>query len=722
MNCGTCRHDNEPNAKLCSECGAALGLRCSECDAEQLAGSKFCNQCGSALTATPARPDASPPPSPVDHVGVVVTDDQFAGDGADSQVLNTAARLQAASSPDQELVGEDPWRLTRSMTRTTDVFDLDDSAAARRRFHEVTGGEGPADAVWTVPIADSMRNRAVEVLEQALLGDVAADGGPIDPDLFFADDFTFFGRRTSAPHFVAGADHLVSTHQAWNEMGLVEEAPELVAVRGDDLALVRGGLSGDQGELEFLVVIETGADRLIHSWTVFDADQLVDAQLELGRRWCDELGLPDDHISIAGLAAALSLDPDERLRHSAPDVVYTDHRQLWPGGGGLAEAAATSSTVGEYAHVVIPIVHRLSAEGHAVCRQDLHAADGSVSSSLIVVGTRRGRYARYHLYDVDDLDAALARYDEIVVGLADPALTNDAWKVAQPSSAIHAAGDRDGFVAQAGSRDVAPTDPPPLVNDGVRLLERFNVDWLAGGAVDFDDYVEPDFAFADRRRSMPPIDGGPEILRTISDHWTEAGAADLRTRTIAIRDRHLALTEQVVITEGDDELATISVGEVGPSGRWRRVTFFDPDQLHEGLDLLERWFVESGAPEAAARVGVAVRRSYRAGSATMLRSVLSDDFLRVDHRRLGTGTCTADEMAATMEPLGEVGGVDLVNSQFVEYTDRVCLAVTDFLAPDGSTWTILSVSVFDAELMTHLDIFDLEQLDQALDLFHRLAG
>lgn len=169
-------------------------------------------------------------------------------------------------------------------------------------------------------------------------------------------------------------------------------------------------------------------------------------------------------------------------------------------------------------------------------------------------------------------------------------------------------------------------------------------------------------------------------------------------------------------------MATIAVSEIGPTGRWRRATFFDPDQLHEALDLLDEWWVESGGPEAVARAGVAARHAYRHGSPAMLRSVLSDDFDRIDHRRIGTGTCTADEMAATLEPLGEVGGVDLVNSQLVECTDRVSLAATDFLAPDGSGWSILSVSVIDAGLFTHMEIFDPDQLGQALDLFHRLVG
>jgi len=49
MHCGNCSHENTTDAKLCSECGAALATLCPSCDAEQSPGSRFCNQCGTQL-------------------------------------------------------------------------------------------------------------------------------------------------------------------------------------------------------------------------------------------------------------------------------------------------------------------------------------------------------------------------------------------------------------------------------------------------------------------------------------------------------------------------------------------------------------------------------------------------------------------------------------------------------------------------------------------------
>jgi class 3 adenylate cyclase/predicted ATPase len=41
-----CRHENPPQSKFCSECGARLVVKCAGCGAELSAAAKFCSQCG----------------------------------------------------------------------------------------------------------------------------------------------------------------------------------------------------------------------------------------------------------------------------------------------------------------------------------------------------------------------------------------------------------------------------------------------------------------------------------------------------------------------------------------------------------------------------------------------------------------------------------------------------------------------------------------------------
>ena len=55
MQCPKCRHENPPQAKFCSECGAGLASRCPACNAELAPGAKFCGQCGAAAAGAQAR-------------------------------------------------------------------------------------------------------------------------------------------------------------------------------------------------------------------------------------------------------------------------------------------------------------------------------------------------------------------------------------------------------------------------------------------------------------------------------------------------------------------------------------------------------------------------------------------------------------------------------------------------------------------------------------------
>ena len=60
MLCPACRHDNEPGARFCNQCGGRLELRCPDCGAGNPGGSRFCQSCGRALSATPSSPTYTP--------------------------------------------------------------------------------------------------------------------------------------------------------------------------------------------------------------------------------------------------------------------------------------------------------------------------------------------------------------------------------------------------------------------------------------------------------------------------------------------------------------------------------------------------------------------------------------------------------------------------------------------------------------------------------------
>jgi class 3 adenylate cyclase len=71
MRCHACGHDNEPGARFCNQCGAALAAACPGCGARTPPGSRFCQACGQSLAAqqSPAAPaDAYTPRHLADQV------------------------------------------------------------------------------------------------------------------------------------------------------------------------------------------------------------------------------------------------------------------------------------------------------------------------------------------------------------------------------------------------------------------------------------------------------------------------------------------------------------------------------------------------------------------------------------------------------------------------------------------------------------------------------
>src|SRR6185437_7645926 len=58
MVCPACGTQNDPAARFCRECGAALSATCPSCGASVAPGSKFCSSCGTALATRPSAPSA----------------------------------------------------------------------------------------------------------------------------------------------------------------------------------------------------------------------------------------------------------------------------------------------------------------------------------------------------------------------------------------------------------------------------------------------------------------------------------------------------------------------------------------------------------------------------------------------------------------------------------------------------------------------------------------
>ena len=61
--CASCRTENPPAAKFCTECAAPLARPCPSCGTANASSAKFCSECATPLTgeAAAATPATSPP-------------------------------------------------------------------------------------------------------------------------------------------------------------------------------------------------------------------------------------------------------------------------------------------------------------------------------------------------------------------------------------------------------------------------------------------------------------------------------------------------------------------------------------------------------------------------------------------------------------------------------------------------------------------------------------
>ena len=235
-----------------------------------------------------------------------------------------------------------------------------------------------------------------------------------------ADDFSSDDRRrTVNAGMLFGRDAAMKDAHANAYVGAKEISSAVVATRGERLVLRRAHYSSsaerpDAFYVDALSVYEIdGAGRLAAT-VVFDPDQMGAALEELETRYLAGEGAANAHTWSVIARAFASLNRGDILT-TTPDFVDTDHRKLAIASGdliaylgaGLAEAAHTS--------LYVEAVHRLTDIGAVVTHtakrnSDDFAAEWRMTDILTVEGDLINRC---ELFDEADLDAALARFEEL---------------------------------------------------------------------------------------------------------------------------------------------------------------------------------------------------------------------------------------------------------------------------------------------------------------------
>ncbi|MCB9417979.1 MAG: AAA family ATPase, partial [Mycolicibacterium sp.] len=510
----------------------------------------------------------------------------------------------------------------------------------------------------------------------------------------FADDFESDDRRRTVNAGTRrGADALVDDAQGNVALGVKEIASEVVATRGERLALRRGRYSGDGQPGSFYVdvlnVIEINSDERITALVGFEPDDLQAALAELDRRYvAGEAAAHADVWSIvtAGMAA---LNRRE-LPQTTNDWANVDHRRVALMGTDdiYAVLGAMWDSTSELNNF-IAAVHRLSDLGALVTwvayetAQDGFRAEWRLISLMTVRG---GLLSRSEVFDEEDLDAAIERFDH---------LTRPATK---------------------------------LENAATHVADRFLAHFASGQWDAMADMLADGF-YGDDRRAVVGSGIRPGRDQQIADLqvFAELCSAEATSTIIATRGSHLALMRlQFLAGEpGPQAFLTEMLGVVETNSDDKTVAYvvFGPDDLVAAIAELDARYL-AGEAAAHARVWQAIAQVYAAINHRQIPETTAD-FVDVDHRRLaaiGRGDLKAYLAVAYEDLADSVIYADTVHALNDSGAVLTHVAVGTSRAGFSADWRITGVCLVEGDLTSRYEYYDESELDAALERFGELSG
>jgi class 3 adenylate cyclase len=322
------------------------------------------------------------------HVGTTISDEGFT---AEWRLIN--------------VVMVDGDRVSRC-----EIFDEANLDAALERFEELTATkrlENAATRTWT-RIVDACNRRDAD----GFLALSSADGSLEDRRKGLRASHVGSERRKAA-------QSMCRTPESWR----MEVEP--VAIRGNRLGLTRERWRDtDEADqpitVESLTLTEVTVDELAHYTVVFDPDDINGAFHELTARWIasGEVNHPEVIEAHLQILQELNRHDWDAVIASLAGATYINHRQL--GSGETVADFATSVTM---IASLIPNVWVEPAEilkcSAAGAVGDLLAkgtsSDGiEVEIPMLLLGLfDRDRLTRFELFDPDQRELALARFEEL---------------------------------------------------------------------------------------------------------------------------------------------------------------------------------------------------------------------------------------------------------------------------------------------------------------------
>jgi ketosteroid isomerase-like protein len=578
------------------------------------------------------------------------------------------------------------WRMVGTFILEGDLvsrceaFDETDLDAALVRFDELQ------------PQAPRLENTARRVYEHYKVCFAERDWAAM-ARILAGNIFTDDRRRVVNAGVLQGRDVVLADMRVLAEVG-ANITSAVIATRGEHLLLCRVRFWGqDQRPEEFigesLSIIATDADDEITAGIVFDPDDIDTAIDELDARY-----LAGEAAPYARTWAAMTQVQAAYNRHEVPattaDCVNIDHRRgraFAPGDVRPYISATYDLAPNVNGH--LEAVHRLGNPGVVVTEivtgtsQDGFAFEWR---EVALFTFEDGMVCRFELFDETDLDAALARFDEL----------------ARPASRLDNAATRIwARVADAFNR---------------RDVEGF----LSLGAANL--------RYEDRRKGLRDDFEGSSAQRKAVLAMFEASPSSVQmtAEPIAIRGSRLSLNHVCYRdTEYDDRPITVEmmqIVEVSEAGLLDFSVSFDPDDIDAAFEELDARYL-AGEAAAYSQTWTAMTQVQAAYNRHEIPPPTTD-LVAVDHRR---GRAIApDDVVAYLHSTWDVvpdlkGRIEAVHrlSDF----GAVITEVMTGTSQEGfdAEWREIGLFAFEGDLICRVEVFDEADLDAALARFDELA-
>ncbi|MGZ7035195.1 MAG: BTAD domain-containing putative transcriptional regulator, partial [Ilumatobacteraceae bacterium] len=288
-----------------------------------------------------------------------------------------------------------------------------------------------------------------------------------------------------------GRDAVLTEVLSFVEFGSYAIVSDVIATRGARLILNHSELLGEnQRPLEVdtsvLEIIEIDLDGRLIARVAFDSDDLDAAFAELDRRYL--AGEAAAHASTwSAIVESHGSLQRRQIPATTPNFVSIDHRRVAAyAPGDLVAYVEAGWELDQDIRTHYECVHRLNNFGAVVT----HAARGTSRDSfeaewhgIDIVTVDGGVVSRCELFDESDLDAALARFNELQTKTR--GLENTASRVVHRFQDCFAARDWDAM-AHLLADDIVAADRRPVMRAGGRRGAAANIaDWQGVAEVGF---------------------------------------------------------------------------------------------------------------------------------------------------------------------------------------------------------------------------------------------